>query len=116
MPSVWRFTTPPLSAPSESIFFTIATHLGHKGICGVDGSTELALSLQGYPNRGFLLSKEQLMLLKVMLILGLILLVTWLVRIYPAQDRNSEDDEWEDAPPQRYMDEPAPAPKVRLPR
>ena len=56
------------------------------------------------------------MLLKVMLILGLILLGTWQVRIYPAQDRNSEDDEWEDAPPQRYMDKPAPAPKVRLPR
>jgi len=56
------------------------------------------------------------MLLKVMLILGLILLGTWLAWIYPGQDRNSEDDEWEDAPPQRYMDEPAPAPKVRLPR
>ena len=40
------------------------------------------------------------MLLKVMLILGLILLGTWLARIYPGQDRNSEDDEWEDAPPQ----------------
>jgi hypothetical protein len=116
MLSVWRFARPPLSAPSGSIFFTKATNLGHKGICGVDGSTELALSLLNYPNRGFLLSKEQLMLLKVMLILGLILLGTWLARIYPGEDRNSEDDEWEDAPPQRYMDEPAPAPKVRLPR
>jgi hypothetical protein len=116
MPSVWRFVSPALSAPSESIFFTKATHLGYKGICGVDGSTELALSLQDHPNRGFLLSKEQLMLLKVMLILGLILLGTWLAWIYPGHDRNSEDDEWEDAPPRQYMGEPAPAPKVRLPR
>jgi len=96
--------------------FYKSDNLRHKGICGVDGSTKLALSLQDYPNRGFLLSKEQLMLLKVMVILGLILLGTWLARIYPGQDRNSEDDEWEDAPPQRYMEEPAPAPRVRLPR
>jgi hypothetical protein len=56
------------------------------------------------------------MLLKVMLILGLILLGTWLAWIYPGHDRNSEDDEWEDAPPRQYMGEPAAAPKVRLPR
>jgi hypothetical protein len=56
------------------------------------------------------------MLLKVLLILGTILFGTGLAWVYPGQDQNPEDDEWEDVPPPRDVHEPARGPKVRLPR
>jgi len=81
-----------------------------QGIIRVLGSIKLALHKR--PS----LAEGGMILLKVTLILGTLLIGTCMVWAFPREEQAAEDDEWEDLPRPRDMDEPARGRSVRLPR
>jgi len=56
------------------------------------------------------------MLLKVILIFSMIPVMTCLAWLFPRQEQSPEDDDWEEAPRDQHIDNPARGPKMRLPR